>query len=293
MTAHHRIEKISAAGLTVSVCTLGVVAYTAMTSNSIALLADLCNSALEFTADLVAFATFRLLRSKRFSRLEYGLGKFENVAGLLIGILMVLGALGLVFLTIARFRSPEELEGSGVWAAIIGMVVLGGINAWMFSRTRHLAGEHSTPLLETQANLFRTKMATDLVIATALIGGSLIGAEWGHNLDPIASVVIIVIMLNEAWHLISDSLQDLVDQAINETMQMVVNRHLIRYFDSYERLEQVRSRKSGGDVFIDICLAFKPDATLGQLQPLIADLQSGIEKEIPRSRVTVVARAAA
>ena len=82
-------------------------------------------------------------------------------------------------------------------------------------------------------------------------------------------------------------------RSINETMQMVVNRHLIRYFDSYERLEQVRSRKSGGDVFIDICLAFKPDATLGQLQPLIADLQSGIEKEIPRSRVTVVARAAA
>ena len=74
-------------------------------------------------------------------------------------------------------------------------------------------------------------------------------------------------------------------------MQMVVNRHLIRHFDSYEMLDRVRSRRSGGDVFIEIFLAFDASRTVGDIQPLIDDLRQGIESEIRRSRVTVVSRA--
>ena len=293
MNTHHQIEKVSGAGLLLSMVALVVIAYTALTSNSVALLADLCNSALEFTADLLAFVTFRLLRSQRFSRMEYGLGKFENVAGLLIGLLMGLGALGLVALTIERFQHPEHLQGSGVWVAIASILALGVANAWMFAKTKRLAGEDSTPIMEAQAKLFRSKMITDFVLAAALAGGSLLGGTWAHNLDPIASVVIIVIMLNEAWHLASHAVRDLVDQTINESTQMVVNRHLIRHFDSYEMLDLVRSRKSGGDIFIEIFLAFDASRTLGDIQPLLNDLRDGIQAEIRRSRVTVVSRATA
>ncbi|MEN9705640.1 MAG: hypothetical protein RLZZ393_1519 [Pseudomonadota bacterium] len=291
MNTHNKVEKVSGIGLVLSFVALVVVGYTALTSNSVALLADLCNSALEFAADLVAFVTFLLLRSTRFSRMEYGLGKFENVAGLFIGLLMFLGALGLVVLTIERFQHPEHLEGSGVWVAIASILVLGALNAWMYAKTRHIAGEDATPIIEAQAKLFRSKMLTDFVLAAALLGGSLLGGAWAHNLDPLASVVIIVVMLNEAWHLASHAVRDLVDQTINESMQMVVNRHLIRHFDSYEMLDRVRSRRSGGDVFIEIFLAFDASRTVGDIQPLIDDLRQGIESEIRRSRVTVVSRA--
>ena len=293
MNTHHQIEKVSGAGLLLSFVALVVVAFTALTSNSVALLADLCNSALEFTADVLAFITFRLLRSSRFSRLEYGLGKFEIVAGLLIGLLMGLGALGLVVLTIERFQHPEHLAGSGVWIAITSIFVLGVANAWMYRKTQRLAGDDSTPIMEAQAKLFRSKMITDFVLAAALTGGSLLGGEWAQTLDPLASVVIIVVMLSEAWHLVSQAVRDLVDQTINESMQMVVNRHLIRHFDSYEMLDLVRSRKSGGDVFIEISLAFEPRRAIGDIQPLIDDLRDGIQAEIRRSRVTVVSRATA
>lgn len=293
MNTHHQIEKVSGAGLLLSLLALIVIGYTALTSNSVALLADLCNSALEFAADLVAFVTFRLLRSSRFSRMEYGLGKFENVAGLLIGLLMLLGALGLVVITIERFQNPEHLQGSGVVVAIAGILALGILNAWMFQKTRRLAGDDATPIIEAQAKLFRSKMITDFVLAAALLGGSVLGGSWAHNLDPLASVVIIVMMLMEAWHLASHAVRDLVDQTINESMQMVVNRHLIRHFDSYDNLDRVRSRKSGGDIFIEIFLAFDSRRTIGEIQPLIDDLRKGIEGEIRRSRVTVVSRATA
>ena len=126
-------------------------------------------------------------------------------------------------------------------------------------------------------------------ITAALIGlplGALIAVERfpGRRL--------IVVMLNEAWHFMSSAIRDLVDQTIQESMQMVVNRHLIRHFDSYQRLDRVRSRKAGGDIFIEIFLAFSGDRTLDDIQPLIDDLRTGIEKEIRRASVTVVARAA-
>lgn len=285
------IEQVSGAGLALSFISVIVIAYTAFTSNSVALLADLCNSALELAADIIAFVTFRLLRSKRFSRMEYGLGKFENVAGLLIGLLMFLGALGLVVLTIERFRNPQPLEGSGIAVAIAGIVVLGALNAWMLAKTRRLAGDDFTPIIEAQVKLFRTKMVTDFVLASVLLGGSLLGGEWAHNLDPLGALIIIAVMMNEAWHLARHAVRDLVDQTINESMQMVVNRHLIRHFDSYEMLDRVRSRKAGGDIFIEIFLAFSGHRTIGDIQPLINELRADIEQEIRRSRVTVVARA--
>ena len=269
-----------------------VVAFTVLTSNSVALLADLCNSTLELAADVVAFATFRLLRSRGMSHMEYGLGKFENVASLLIGLLMFLGALGLVVVTIERFQNPEHLQGSGIGVAIASIVILGLVNAWMLAKTRRLAGDDATPIIEAQIKLFRTKMLTDFVLACALVGSSLLGDEWAHNLDPLAALIIIVLMVNEAWHLASQAVRDLVDQTINESMQMVVNRHLIRHFASYEMLDRVRSRKAGGDVFIEIFPAFAGRRTMAEIQPLIDDLRSGIEAEIRRARVTVIARAA-
>ena len=64
----------------------------------------------------------------------------------------------------------------GATLAVAGIVVLGCINAWMLAKTRRLAGEDATPIIDAQVKLFRTKMVTDFVLASPLLGGALLGA---------------------------------------------------------------------------------------------------------------------
>ncbi|MEI6459750.1 MAG: cation diffusion facilitator family transporter [Pseudomonadota bacterium] len=266
----------------------GAIAYI---SHSLLMMADMFNSAIEFASALVAYLVFRMLRKNQRGLFDYGLGKAENIASLLIALFMLASTVLLVVLAIYRFLNPTHIEGLGVWLALALSIIFFLVNSWiLLSNVRHYRVSPS-PCLSAQIRLFVIKIAMDLMVIATFVVTLLVHAAWVDYLDTVSALVVVGMLVHSAWNLIRTAMPDLLDQSLSEPLQMIINRVLVKHFEAYMSLDRVRSRTAGNAVFVDIFLGFSPDTTMAQVQPVIDDMRATLELEIPHAEVSVISRA--
>ena len=217
------IENLSLVGLAITLVGLLAGVYVVLNSNSLVLVADLCNALLEFSADLLAYVTFRLLRSRRFAALEYGLGKFENLASLFIGLLMLLSTLLLGGMALRRLAEPVELGGDGLWLGLAAAAVFATLNARLWWQANGHYQREPSPLVDAQRRLFASKAIMDSVVFGSTLVTLTMSFPGLHYVDTVASLGIGAYMVFSAWHMIRHSLKDLVDHSLSEPLQAEVN----------------------------------------------------------------------
>jgi len=267
----------------------GLIAYI---SHSLLMAADMFNSAIEFASAFVAYLVFRMLRRNQRGLFDYGLGKAENIASLLIGLFMLISTIILVVLALYRFLHPERIGGLGVWLALGLAGIFGIVNLGiLISNLRHYRAAPS-PALAAQTRLFGVKILMDLMVMATFFVTLMVQEAWVEYLDTIAALVVVATLIHSAWNLIRTALPDLLDQSLSEPLQMIITQVLVKHFDSYLTLDRVRSRTAGNAVFIDIFLGFPADARMADVQPVIDDMRNILEREIPNSEVAVISRSA-
>ena len=114
----------------------------------------------------------------------------------------------------------------------------------------------------------------------------------GRIAETIGSVVVAGFMIVVAVGLLREALPDLLDRAIAETMQLQVTRTLAAFFDDYDELIAVRTRRSGNIAHVEITLGFAPDKNLAELSEIVGRMKDHLEQTIPNSDILIVPRAA-
>ena len=75
-------------------------------------------------------------------------------------------------------------------------------------------------------------------------------------------------------------------------MQLIIVRALADHFDDYSQIIRVKSRSSGGLIFVEITLEFDGHKTIAEIQSIINKIQASLESKIKDSRVTIIPRSA-
>lgn len=293
MTEHER-ERTERTALTgVVTCGLGLVLniISVVLANSLVLVADFFNSLLEFCSASLSWFTLRRLRRDNRALFNYGLGKIENLASLMIGLFMLASVLIMTFLIINRLLQPVHLKGFGVWMGIVCTFVFGLINARLWWRSRQHQRLAPSPIVDAQKRLFAMKTLANTCMFFNFVVSMSVSGAWAMYLDPLVSCITLTFMINSGWHLLRHSVHDLLDRSLEEPLQMLITRQLVRFFDEYTSLEGVRSRYSGRQIFIEIFLGFDAGKALGDVQKIADSIKTNLEKEIPHAEVTVVPRA--
>lgn len=260
-------------------------------ANSLVLVADFFNSLLEFCSVTMSWLTLRRLRRDSRAVFNYGLGKIENLASLLIGLFMLVSVLIMAGLIIYRFCHPVRLHGFGIWMGIACTFIFGLINGRLWWRTRQHQRKAPSPIVHAQLRLFAIKTLANACMFVNFTVSLSVARAWVLYLDPLASCLTLVLMINSGWHLLRHSIHDLLDRSLEEPLQLLINKQLARHFDAYTALDGVRSRYSGRQVFIEIFLGFDAGKTMGEVQQTVAAIKRELEKEIPHAEVLVIPRA--
>jgi len=288
--AHLRPEKLVLFSVVIGALALAGCAVAALSSNSLTIKADLLNAVLAFSGDAVLLGAMRIVRNARWAALDYGPGKIENLGSFLVALVMLLGLVGLGIQLLGAVREPEPIRGIGV---LIGLIVSLGFcscDTWLWRQACQAYRRSPSPLLDA---FRRASLNAALVggMAAVTLGLSLFfHGSWLPYLDIFTAIVLGMFAAHHAHQIIRHSLRDLVDQAIAEPLQIIINRHLVQHFESYLHLEGVRSRCAGSTVFIEIFLGFDPQQSIGQIQGTVDMLRAGLERDIPSARVTVIPR---
>ncbi len=274
---------VIAGGIDLAV-TLGAL----LAAHSAVILADFCKTALEFMAVLLAWMTIRRIQRGANHEFDYGVGKLENLSSLVVGLLMFLCLVVIVANAVRSLMNPSHIGGAGVWISAVSQIVYAVVNGRLFARSRRDAKAQNSPLLAAQAGLFLTKAVGNGFILLSLALSTLLAARpWSLYIDPAASLIIATSILFAALGIFKNSTLDLLDRTLEETQQIAILRLLAKHFERYEELREIRSRRAGSQVFVEILLGFPPAQPAAEVEAIARELKTDIEHEIVGSRVTI------
>ncbi len=261
----------------------------AILSHSLTMVADVLKCANELVATLLSWLVLRKVGRGKPYYFDYGLGKLENLTGIIVAWLMFLSLIVVLFSAVARFREPHQLNAAGVYLGIFFMLVGGGANIWLWIKNYRVARKEHSPVMESQWRLFRAKAVADItVLLTLVLSAALRRFPWAVYIDPCGSLAIAGFLMFSIYHVIAHSVYDLLDRTLDESLQLVIVKDLGAFYAHYKAIHGVHSRRSGSNIYIEIFLEFDGDRKMNEVQAVINLIKTGIEQHIKGSFVTVV-----
>ena len=275
-------------GLLVGLFVLAPTIVTMLLANSMTLLSEVLKDSGLVLAIFLSWLSIRKVSRGKNLGYDYGYGKLENLSGLLTASVMII-AFGIVLYTaIERFLHPTTLHEVGTLMGIIvsGIAIIA--NVLLLRHELHLARREVSPIMESMWRLTRVKAISTILVFISL-GMSMVFREhqWAEYVDPTGSVILSCFILFSAYGVISKSVYDLLDRTLEEEMQLVILRELANYFQEYEALHGIKSRRSGSHVYIEIFLEFDGDRKMAEVQKIISDMKAALEQKIQSSRVII------
>ena len=176
---------------------MGVEVAGGILAHSVALLADAGHMLTDAAALAAALAAAALAARPARGPWTFGLGRAEILAAQGNGLVLLLVTLGIVYSSVRRLVSPPHVHGS----IVLGVALVGvAVN---LAATLVLSGADRTSLNVRGAFLH---VATDLAafVGTAIAGALVLVTGW-NRFDPIAGLLVAVLMLRSSWSLLRDS----------------------------------------------------------------------------------------
>lgn len=169
----------------------GIVAH------STALLADAGHNLGDVLSLLVAWGAATLAKRPPTERFTYGLRSTSIMAALFNALFLLVVMGGIAWEAIRRLSEPVQVEGRVVMAVAATAIVINGISAWLFAPGRH--GDINI------RGAFMHMLSDALVSLGVVIAGGLIVLTGWVWLDPIATLVIVAVIVFGTWNLLKDS----------------------------------------------------------------------------------------
>ena len=129
MTREQQLTKVTLVGSVGNLVLLSFKFVAGILAGSSAMVADAVHSLSDFLTDLVVLVFVRIGAKPQDEDHDYGHGKYETLATLLVALALVGAAIGIIVtgsLKIARWLQGETLEMPGMlalWAALLSIVV--------------------------------------------------------------------------------------------------------------------------------------------------------------------------
>lgn len=195
-------DRAFAIGIGLNTVFVAIEAFYGWKVDSLALLADAGHNLSDVAGLVLAWAGAAAGRLRPDSRHTYGFKRASILAAFANALLLLVAMGSLAWEAIGRLQSPQPTQGMAiVVVAAIGIVV-NGATAWLFMRGG------------TDINLrgaFLHMAADALVSAGVVVAGVLtltMGWAW---IDPVASLVIALVIVIGTWGLFRQSLHLMVD----------------------------------------------------------------------------------
>lgn len=256
--------------LTIGKIIAGVVGHSG------AMLADGLHSLSDFISDIIVLVCVRISSKGRDEDHDYGHGKYETLATLCVGVLLLIVGGELLWngaqdirncLNGGELKQPETMA---LWAALISIIA----KEILYHYTAKVGKEVSSPVVIANAWHHRTDALSSIGSAIGIGGAILLGEKW-VILDPIACCCISVLIVVVALRMISPSLNELLEVSLPEDMENEIVDLTLKVA-GVKGIHNLKTRKSGPNIIIDAHVVVDPEITL-----LVAhDISTNVEKSL-------------
>ncbi len=251
MSREKEIYKVTLVGSVGNVALLTFKFIAGILGHSSAMIADAVHSLSDFITDVVVLVFVSISAKPQDRSHDYGHGKYETIATFLIGLALVAAATGIVVsgcLKLIAWWGGEALAAPGwiaLWAALLSMV----IKELIYQYTARKGKQLDSQVMIANAWHHRSDALSSIGAAVGIGGAIWLGQRW-TVLDPLASIIVGLMLVRVAWELLRTSSADLTECSLpEETEQEIEN--IIQSFADVQEPHNLRTRRIGNRVAIE------------------------------------------
>ena len=203
---HHEMTNYNRSfgiGITLNVIFVIIEVTYGILAGSLALIADAGHNLSDVISLLLAWGAYYLAKKQPTAKRTYGLRKVTIMASLLSAVLLFVALGGIAWESIQRFSSPQPVDGVIIIVVAAIGVVINTLTALLFVKGQ----KHD---LNIRAAFLH--MAADAAISLGVViaGVAILFTGWLW-LDPLLSLLIVVVILLSTWGLLRDSIDLSID----------------------------------------------------------------------------------
>lgn len=274
-----RIYKVTLTGSIVNMVLLVMKFAAGILGHSAAMIADAVHSLSDFLTDIVVLAFVKLSTKPADNDHDYGHGKYETIATSIIGMALVVVAVMLGWNgaeKIIQVIQGEKLESPGL-IALVAAVASIMLKEWVFRITRKVARDVNSQALEANAWHHRSDALSSIGTAIGIGGALMLGNNWAV-LDPLAAIIVSVMIFITAFRLLRQASGELLEESLpreteNKIEQIVYQDPLV------SDVHNLHTRRIGSIIAIEMHLRLPGDISLSESHVHATEIEKRLRGE--------------
>jgi cation diffusion facilitator family transporter len=288
MERNKEIYKVTLVGGAVNVLLLIFKFVAGIMGHSAAMIADAVHSLSDLVTDVIVLVFVRISALPQDKSHEYGHGKYETLATTIIGIILLGVAFGIVYsgvTNIVLWFKGHQLAAPGMlalWAALLSIILKEGVYRYSIVKSRSL----ESTALEANAWHHRSDALSSIGTAIGIGGAIFLGQRW-TVLDPVASVIVGLLIIKVAYVLLSRGIGDLTEHSLPDSVEDEILA-LISTLPGIDKPHDLRTRRIGNHYAIELHILMDGNITLCEAHDRASAVEELLRKRYgPNTHVAV------
>ncbi len=271
------IYRVTLVGSVINVVLLLFKFVAGIIGHSAAMLADAVHSLSDFVTDVIVLVFIHISGKPQDKSHDYGHGKYETLAMTLIGVALLLVALGILnsgAMKIKLWLDGEQLEAPGtiaLWAALLSVVLKEGVYRYSMIKARQL----NSPAVEANAWHHRSDALSSIGTAVGIGGAIFLGQRW-TVLDPIASVVVGIFIVKVSVSLLRRGIGDLLEQSLPDAVEEEILQQ-VAALPGLSKPHDLRTRRIGNHYAIELHILMDGNITLREAHDKASEVEETLK----------------
>lgn len=252
-----------------------------ITSNSSAILADGIHTVSDIGSSLGIIVGLFIASKPKDLEHHYGHEKAESVATFLLSLLLLTVGINIGISSFKLIMSGDIATPgvSAIYAAVISIL----IKEVQFRMSLRAGKKYNNKVLIADAWHHRSDSLSSLA---ALFG--IVGARMGYKiLDPLAGIIVSIIVIKAGFEIFLDALNELMDVSIEKEKIINLTEKIMAH-KQVKTINDIKARKHGSKVFVDIQIAVDPDITVLEGHRIAEDVEKIIFETIENVKDVLV-----
>ena len=223
-----------------------------------ALIADGLHSLSDLISDGLVLVAAKYSSQDADADHPYGHGRFETLATVAVGGLLILVAVGMLVDAGRRLFEPALLwQPTSISLAVALLSIF--VKEALYQYTIYIAKRERSQMLRANAWHHRSDAISSIIVLVG-VAGSMAGVLW---LDAVAAIGVSIMIAHIGWSLGFSGVSELVDTGLSDK-QLVEIKNIVQAVDGVRTLHGLRTRKMGATALVDVHILVNPRISVSE-----------------------------
>ncbi|MFA6135062.1 MAG: cation diffusion facilitator family transporter [Phycisphaerae bacterium] len=256
-------------------------------SGSVSIISEAAHSGVDLMAAIIALLAVRAASVPPDPQHPYGHGKWENMSGAIEALLIFVAAIWIIYEAVLKFIHPQPMDNLG-WGVAV-MLVSALANAWIAARLFRVAQEGRSMALQADAWHHWTDVYTSAGVMAGL-AVMLAGQRFWPSLDlrwidPVAAILVSLLILRAAYKLTLQAIRDLLDVSLPQEEQDWIRQMISTHYPMVCDIHGLRTRRSGAARFVELHIVVYRGMSLKDSHALAHNIANSIKQRLDGASV--------